>query len=216
MFVMSNLYIYIYTYSDFKFCSKYPIKKCVKMKLQYPVEQDYNIVTGLELNAVSLSVFFLKAFMYQPDSGYKLLLMTENDELIEDTHDLLICLSKGIEDFELVSMSNLSRQRGRIKYKSLETATVIMVNFEKFIGFIEKAASENKYDILMKIIGAKSFNVIMLYNGWNIIDRKELLDNLFDVWLSENFSGHLMCLSYAKENEKQVKHMVKENWMKRF
>ena len=206
----------IYTYSDFKFCSIYPIKKCVKMKLRFPLDQDYNIVTGLELDPVSLSVFFLKSFIYQPDSRYKLLFMTDNDDLIANTHDLLVCLSKGIEDFEFVSMSNSSIKLGRIKYKSLQNATVIMVSVSRFIGFIEKAASANKYHILMKIIGAKCFNVIMLDNGWNIIDRKALLDNLFNVWLSDNFCGHLVCLSYAKENEKQVKHLVKEKWLKRF
>ena len=68
----------------------------------------------------------------------------------------------------------------------------------------------------MKLTGAKCFNVIILDNGWNIVDRKQLLDNLFDVWSAENFSGHLVCLSHAKENEKQVKHLVKEKWMKRF
>ena len=210
------IYIYIYTYSDFKFCSSYPIKKCSKIKLRFPVDQDYNIVTELELDPVSLSVFFLKSFIYQSDSGYKLLFMTENDALIENTHELLVFLSKGIEDFELVSMSYSSRIRGLIQYKALKTATVIMVNVKKFIRFIEKAAAENKYDSLMKLTGAKCFNVIILDNGWNIVDRKQLLDNLFDVWSAENFSGHLVCLSHAKENEKQVKHLVKEKWMKRF
>ena len=67
----------------------------------------------------------------------------------------------------------------------------------------------------MNIVEAKCFNVIMLHNGFNMIVHTQLINQSFDVWRSDNFGGHTLCLLDKEKDKQQIKNIIKDNWMKR-
>ena len=188
--------------------------------MEIPINQEYNIV-GLKLEPVSLSIFMLKSFInHHHKHTFKLLFISNNNDIIDLVHDLLVKLSVGLEHFEVVSMSAKSKDKGRLSYGAMSTANIMMVNVVKFVKFINSTNSNQQHDILMKIIGVKTFDIILVCDAFVITEQKKLVEKLFEIWNPAGFNddGYLICISQRKDDEEnaRMKAVIKQFWINKF
>ena len=166
----------------------------------------------------------LKSFINHPHKeAFRLLFISNDNNMIDLVHDLLIKLSAGLEHFEIVSMSEKSKDKGSLTYAAMSTANLVMVNVVKFVKFINNAKSMNsnkQYDILMQIIGVKTFDIIFVWDAFVITEQKELVEKLFEIWNPAGFNdvGYLICISQRQDDEEnaRMKAVIKQFWINKF
>ena len=213
---ISLLQKYVYIYSEYKdFVTEFPVLTIAKISFQIPINQNHNIV-GLKLEPVSVAIFMLKLFINDPD--FKLLFVSNNNYMIDTIHDLLIKLSIGMEHLLAVSMSQKSHDKGSLTYGALAKANIIMVNVVKFVKYINNTRSEQQHHRLMNIVGANSFNIIFVCDAFEITERKDLVNKLFNCWITAGFDGALICVSKDKDGEEieRMQAVIQQFWMKQF
>ena len=131
----------------------------------------------------------------------------------------MIDLSRGINDFELVSMSKRSKsRRGLIRFPSLKAVRGIVVNICTFHHFIKQSQVDGSYQRLMEIMCPDKFDLIMMDNAYEIISHKHFIINFLKVWNRWEFVGAAICKSndiycYNVEDHQMYQEMVENDWM---
>ena len=152
----------------------------------------------------------------------KMIIFSNNHELIDEIHTLSIKLSRGVPKYDLVSISKYSPQRGLIKYHSLKSANAIIANIYNFTNYIEKAKQFGNYQYLQEIIGAWKFDLIILDNAYELIlYHNEAIENLLKSWEPVECHALVICKSNDKNNKTKQKlaklqSLIEEQWMQFF
>ena len=183
--------------------------------------------TGIaKSDPLTLTIFLLKYYIFMNNYHSsnricKMILFSNNDAIIDKIHELSIILAKGIYEYNLISMSKYSFERGTIRHYSLKNATTIVANIHNFTSYLNKSKTHGNYENLENIIAPWHFDLIIMDNAWEIILNNTIISNLLKTWDPVECHALVICKSNdtnhkTKQEFKIFEKCVELNWMEYF